>query len=196
MVRKEFGHIEDLTVNDDPDIVLLVVLGDLCKSVTAGGVFASRSSRGGVGGRSWSGTRNMTSDGTETTTGFLHGSGSSLKEVSRGAVTGYTTENDAAEEGGTTKTISTMDTSCDLSRSKQARNRFSGLINDARLSVNLETTHSVVEDRGHDSDVEEIVKLPLALEELDKKWTSDRAVMTTKRKNAYLLAEGVLLGAD
>lgn len=40
--------------------------------------------------------------------------------------------------------------------------RLARLVDDTRVVVDLETTHGVVEDRGHVGDVEEVVKLELS----------------------------------
>lgn len=68
-----------------------------------------------------------------------------------------------------------MDTTSNFASCIQARHRLATLVEHTRLGVNLQTTHGVVEDGGHNGDVEEVIKLPFTLEEF--------------------LAEGVLLGA-
>jgi hypothetical protein len=69
-----------------------------------------------------------------------------------------------------------VNTTSDFTGSEETRDGLASGAEDARLGIDFETTHGVVEHRGHDSNVEEIVELPLALEEF--------------------LAEGVLLGSD
>ena len=65
-----------------------------------------------------------------------------------------------------------MDTTGNLASGEQPGDGLAITAEDAGLGVDLETTHGVVEDRGHESNVEDIVHLPFAgLEELFAEWT-------------------------
>jgi hypothetical protein len=59
-----------------------------------------------------------------------------------------------------------MHTTSHLTSSEEARDGFAVLVDDTGLRVDLETTHGVVQDGGHDGDVEEVVEFPFTLEEL------------------------------
>lgn len=62
-----------------------------------------------------------------------------------------------------------MYTTTDFTAGKETRNRLTGGGDDTGLGVNMQTTHGVVEHGGHERDVEEIVKTPLAaVEELER----------------------------
>jgi hypothetical protein len=64
-----------------------------------------------------------------------------------------------------------VDTTGNLTGGKQARDGLAVSTEDTGLGVDLETTHGVVEDGGHEGDVEDVVHLPLArLEELFAEW--------------------------
>ena len=65
-----------------------------------------------------------------------------------------------------------MDTTGNLASGEQPGDGLAIAAENSRLGVDLETTHGVVEDRGHESNVEDIVHLPFAgLEELFTEWT-------------------------
>jgi len=64
-----------------------------------------------------------------------------------------------------------MDATSNLTGGEQSGDGFAINTEDAGLGVDLETTHGVVEDRGHEGNVEDIVHLPFAgLEELFAEW--------------------------
>ena len=64
-----------------------------------------------------------------------------------------------------------MDTTSDLTSSKESGDGCAIGAEDTGLGVDLETTHGVVKDGGHEGDVENVVHLPLAwLEELFAEW--------------------------
>ena len=64
-----------------------------------------------------------------------------------------------------------MDTASNLTGGEQSRDGLAISTEDTGLGVDLETTHGVVEDGGHEGDVEDVVHLPLArLEELFAEW--------------------------
>ena len=53
-----------------------------------------------------------------------------------------------------TQSISTVNTTSNLSASEQSRNRFTSSIDNSRSIVNLQSSHGVMKDGSHDSDVE------------------------------------------
>ena len=55
-----------------------------------------------------------------------------------------------------------MHTTGDLTCGEENKDRLAVLTNDARLVVNLKTTHGIVKNGGHDGDVEVVVELPFA----------------------------------
>ena len=64
-----------------------------------------------------------------------------------------------------------MDTTSNLTSGEKSGNGFAISTKDTGLGVNLETTHGVVENRGHEGNVEDVVHLPLSgLEELFAEW--------------------------
>jgi hypothetical protein len=78
-------------------------------------------------------------------------------------------EHHDSQQARTTKTISAVDTTTNFTGSKQTRDGFPLRVNDLGLSVDLETTHGIVEDGGHECDVEcVVVHAPFtAVEELE-----------------------------
>lgn len=200
VVGEESSHVKDLTVDNDPAIIFLVVLRHLLHGVLARWAFAGRSSSGGGGGR---GRRRrlssieVASKSTKTAASLADSDALSLEEVCGGRVTGDTTEYNATQEGRTTKTVGTVHTSGDLTSCEKTSDRLARLVEDSGFSVDLETTHGVVEDRGHDGDVEEVVKLPLALEELLAKRIllgAHRLVVVLESLLEHLGGETELLG--
>ena len=155
------------------------MLGDLLSGVLLEATLADGASRGsrGSGGRgSGRGSIKVTSESIETATGLADSGALGLEEVGRGRVTRDTTKDNTAQEGRTTKTVGSVDTTSDFTSGEETGDGLAIGTDDAGLGVDLKTTHGVVEDGLHDGDVEEVIERPLSLEEL--------------------LAEGVLLGAD
>jgi hypothetical protein len=64
-----------------------------------------------------------------------------------------------------------VDTTGNLTSSEKSGDGLAIGTEDTGLGVDLEATHGVVEDRGHEGDIEDIVHLPLSgLEELFAEW--------------------------
>ena len=64
-----------------------------------------------------------------------------------------------------------MDAAGNLTGGEKSGNGFAISAEDSGLRVDLEATHGVVEDRGHESNVEDVIHLPLSgLEELFAEW--------------------------
>ena len=64
-----------------------------------------------------------------------------------------------------------MDTASNLASGKKSGNGLATSTEDTGLGVNLEATHGVVEDRGHEGNVVDVVHLPFTgLEELFAEW--------------------------
>ena len=78
-----------------------------------------------------------------------------------------TAKDDDVQERVGTKTVSTVDTTRNLTSGEQSENGLVSRSEYARLRVDLETAHGVVEDRGHDCDVEVVIHAEVGvLEEL------------------------------
>ena len=88
-----------------------------------------------------------------------------MKEIRCSGSTRDTAEYHTAEQRGTTKTVGTVDTTRNLTSGEETRDGLARLVDDPRLSVDLETTHSVVQHRGHEGNVEVVIELPLAVGE-------------------------------
>lgn len=183
------GEIEDDTLDDDPEVLLGIVLGDFLHGVLSlrdgegcgirlGGGSLGAGSRGGEGSESrqasaGSGTApfnrdlagsvgvDVKGDLTET----LGGSGGRavgeefLEEVLGGRVTSDTAVDDTAEEGGTAETVGSVDTTGEFTAGVEA---FEGLllaVEDLGVLVDLDSAHGEVEDGLHESDVELVVEL-------------------------------------
>lgn len=194
MLVQPVGHVQDNALDDDPQVVLLVVLGNLLHGelllgdLEAGhGVGLGRGVLARGGGSGSGGSARGSSDGGQATTGSgtvplngdlaggggvnvqgdlaetLLGTGGAvgdelLEEVLRGRVTGDTAVDDTAQQGGTTETVGTVDTTSQLTASVQTVEGLLLAVQDLGVLVDLDTTHGEVENGLHESDVEFIVK--------------------------------------
>ena len=114
----------------------------------------------------------MTSYSTQPTSRLVGKCTCLLEEVSGSRVTRHASKDDTSEERRTTETVCSVNAASNLASSEQPGNRLAIRTEDAGLGVDLETTHGVVEDGGHEGDVEDVVHLPFTgLEELFAKWT-------------------------
>ena len=187
---KPVSDVEDNTLDDDPEVVLLVVLGDffhgkfLLGDLELGDVAGLGLLRGrGTGGSGLGGSSrgNLASAGAGASTAPLHGdlagrgrvdvqgdlaqtlSGTTaagdelLEEVTGGAVTGDTAIDDATQEGGTTETVGTVNTTRQLPAGVESFEGFLLGVENLGVLVDLNTTHGEVENRLHDGDVEGVV---------------------------------------
>lgn len=96
------------------------------------------------------------------TTGALEGL---LEEVVGCRVTGNTSVDDTAEKGGSTKTVSTVDTASKLTAGVEAIEWLALLVENLCLVVDLDTTHGEVENWLHQGNVEVIVNIHWAVVE-------------------------------
>src|SRR5690606_34905287 len=83
----------------------------------------------------------------------------SLEEELRGRVTSDTTIDDTAEEGGTTETVGTVDTTSDFTAGVETVEWLALWVEDAGLVVNFNTAHGEVEDWLHEGNVELVVNV-------------------------------------
>ena len=91
-----------------------------------------------------------------------------LQEVRSGAISTDTPEHDTAEQRAAPEAVRAVHAARDLARGEEPGDRLPAGADDARLGVDLETAHRVVQDGGHDRDVEEVGHGPFAGgEELD-----------------------------
>ena len=75
------------------------------------------------------------------------------QKYSIGEFTGSSTEDDAVEKRATSKTISTVNSSTDLTSSVQALDDLSLLIEALSLSIDGKTTNTVVKSRSRNTDI-------------------------------------------
>lgn len=201
VVLQELGHVQHLAVDDDPAVVVLVVLGDLFQAV----LLVAVSGGGSVGGLLRG--LNVLFDGQSSASALLvvprelerelvlGGQHSHLQvasvaanavarlvvaqvaeQVARGSGSGNATEDDAAEQRTATETVSAVDSTSDFTGSEEAGNGvFVGVVQDLALGVDLQATHAEVQHGRDDADVELVVHLEGQVVEV-------------------FLAEGVLVG--
>lgn len=183
VVIEPVGEVHDDTLDNNPEILLLVVLGNLLKSellvgdgeslgVGLGGGSSSLLGRGtslSTGSRESSllttpldrdlaGSGRIDVEGDLAETGSANIALESLLEVVVGSrVTGNTAVDDAAKEGRTTKTVGTVDTTGKLTAGEETLEGLALLVENLGLVVDLDTTHGEVENGLHQGDVEVIV---------------------------------------
>ena len=107
----------------------------------------------------------MARDGTKTAGSLLRKGPDPLEEERRRRVAADTAKDDAPEERAAAETVRAVHAACDLARSEEAGDGLARLVDDARLGVDLEAAHGVVQDGSHDGDVEVVIELPLARSE-------------------------------
>ena len=93
-----------------------------------------------------------------------------------------------------------MDTTCNLTRGEKPWDGLAVCTEDAGFGVDLEATHGIVENRGHEGNVEDVVHPPLSgLEELFAEWAllgRDYVVVVLEgllklsRSDTHVLGEG------
>lgn len=185
VVLQPVGQVENNTLDNDPQILLCVVLGNLLESILRlgddkglglVGLGSCRSSIGGLlnhsGGRARGGAvspldRHLARSRRVQVQGNLAQTLSSarcaleslLEEVVAGSVTGNTAVDDTAQQGRTTKTVGTVNTTCQLTTGEEAVERLLLLVEDLGLVVDLDTTHGEMENRLHEGDMEVIVDI-------------------------------------
>ena len=183
VVLKPVGEVKDDTLDDNPKVLLLVVLGNLLHGVLlvgdgeSLGVLLLGGSGGSVllgslsAGSSLStltapldgdlaGLRGIDVESDLTKTGSTSVALKSLlEEVVAGGVTGDTAVDNAAKEGRTTEAVGTVDTTGKLTAGVETLKGLLLLVEDLGLVVDLDTTHGEVEDGLHDGDVEVVVDI-------------------------------------
>lgn len=183
------GEIEDDTLDNDPEVLLGVVLGDFLHGVLSlrdgegrgirlGGGCLGAGGRGSEGSESrevsaGSGTApfdrdlaggvgvDVERDLTETLGGGGGGAVGDelLEEVLGGRVTSDTAVDDTAEEGGTAETVGAVDTAGEFTAGVEAVEGLLFAVEDLGVLVDLDSTHGEVENGLHESDVELVVEL-------------------------------------
>ena len=113
----------------------------------------------------------MTSHGTEPASCFVGERTGLLEEVCGSRIARYASENDTPEQRRTTEAVGSVNATSDLTGSEKTRNGHATSTKDARLGVDLEATHGVVKNGGHEGNVEDVVHPPFTgLEELFSEW--------------------------
>lgn len=183
------SEIEDDTLDDDPEVLLGVVLGDFLhgvlglwdaegRGIRLGGGCLGAGSRRGEGSESrqvsaGSGTAplnrdlaggvgvDVEGDLTETLGGGGGGAVGDefLEEVLGGRVTSDTAVDDTAEEGGTAETVGAVDATGEFTAGVEAVEGLLFAVEDLGVLVDLDSTHGEVEDGLHESNVELVVDL-------------------------------------
>lgn len=178
------GEVHNDTLDDNPEVILGVVLGNFLHGVlllgdgeglgVVGLGSGSLSSRGRLllasrtrarsttvspldsnlsGGRGVEVQRDLSKTGSASGLALE----SLLEEVVAGSVTSNTAVDDTAEQRRTTKTVSTVDTTSQLTTGEKTVEGLLLRVEDLGLVVDLNTTHGEVENRLHKSDVEGVV---------------------------------------
>lgn len=94
-----------------------------------------------------------------------------LEEVVGGGITSNTSVDDTSEEGGTTETVGTVDTTSKLTAGEETLEWLAFGVEDLSLVVDLNTTHGEVQHGFHEGDVEVIVDIKgQVVEELLAPW--------------------------
>jgi len=182
VVVEESGDVENLSVHDDPAVVLGVVFGNLLLGellLSSRGGSSSRSGGGGGrsgsrrgGDRGGSSRRSTESDlnvdllgaGVDRhldSFGDVGGSSSGrgeLEEASGGGGTGDTSEDDTLEKGGSSETVDSVDSSSDLTTGVESGDLSVGLGGNLGVSVDGDTSHAVVNDGGHNTHVASVAE--------------------------------------
>ncbi|KAI6760657.1 hypothetical protein HG530_009517 [Fusarium avenaceum] len=135
------AKVHDDTLDNNPDIALGVVLGNLLHCELLLGNLEGL-------GRDLANTLGCAADTT------LEGI---LEEVVAGSITSNTAVDNTAEKRRTTQTVGTVDTTGQLTTGVETLERLLLLVENLSLVVDLNTTHGEVENGLHDSDVEVII---------------------------------------
>ncbi|KAH6609442.1 hypothetical protein Trco_002788 [Trichoderma cornu-damae] len=178
------GQVQDDALDDNPQVVLLVVLGNLLHGELlvgdgkglglAGGFLGGGGGGGLVGGPSGGGAgdgavgpldRQLAGSGGVEVQGdlaqALSGAGGALEgmleEVAAGAVAGHAAVDDAAQQRGAAEAVGAVDAAGQLAAGKEALEGLLLLVEDLGLVVDLDAAHGEVEDGLHERDVEVVV---------------------------------------
>ena len=181
------AEVHDNALDDDPQVLLGVVLGDLLHGELllgdgeALGIVGLGSRGGGAGTSGGSGLLGDGAGTGDTAVGPLNGqlAGSRGVEVQRdlaktlgsaglaleslleeevaGRVTSNTAVDDTAQQRGATETVGTVDTTSQLTAGEETLEGLLLLVEDLGLVVDLDTTHGEVENGLHQSDVVGVV---------------------------------------
>lgn len=180
------GEVHDDTLDDNPQVILGVVLGNFLHGVLllgdgeSLGVIGLGSGSLSGGGRlllasrararstavspldsNLSGGRGveMQRDLSKTSSAGGLALESLLEEVVAGSVTSNTAVDDTAEQRRTTKTVSTVDTTSQLTTGEETLKGLLLRVEDLGLVVDLNTTHGEVQNGLHESDVEGVINV-------------------------------------